>query len=693
MVDCPRGNFRRNYNFHGKQFLKMPMLNIYLADLANDFIDLDNKSVPIGIGYVGAYCKQRFKDDVNVAPFRTLKQLLEKIKEAPPDIVGFSSYDWNYNLSLNAAFLIKKDFPKCMIVLGGANVASSPENNRELLCANPCIDFLVYGDGEFSFSHLVQLLIQYQSDKDPVSMIKSLKIDGVRSLNGDSLQMGQALDFVMDLSLLPSPFLTGFLDDLLQNPLLMPIIQNVRGCPYECSFCVSGTQSAKLRQFPLERVTKEIDYLRDKSLNRVLRFSDDNFGIMKGDLYVAEYIRKSYETYKYPSGIKLYLSKKMNQSTCDIANILKKLTLMNISFQSVTPNVLENSKRVNLSLDEVSKSMEFARKNGIATGTELIFGLPGESIASMQEVTNKMIEFRFDSISLGVLWLLRGTELSTPEMRQKYKYTGKFMLGENAISRINGLISIEADEIAVASDSYTFEEWQIFIQYLFIFEFVISFGYGRELLYHALNFDIQSSDFFRELIDNPEKYSVISEISKKFKDKYLGNLYDSEEELYNFIKQNIDKFANNKEDITSLSKIRIRYNFFEKILFDDPGFSVFSELSHAIINLYKGEKTALFKELTEQLKELTVKLIINPKIEYEEEIPFVSEYDVKAWISDGYFNPLSDYVLAKPKEFSLRPRNPEVIKYIISKESKNSCFDFFRYTLSSDRRRLVTSKT
>jgi hypothetical protein len=287
---------------------------------------------------------------------------------------------------------------------------------------------------------------------------------------------------------------------------------------------------------------------------------------------------------------------------------------------------------------------------------------------------------------------LRGTELATQEMRTRYKYQGKFMLAENAISQIDDLISIEADEIAVASDSYTFEEWQFFIQYYFIFEFVISFGYGRELLYHALNFNIKASDFFRELIDNPEKYSVICMISKKYKDKYLDNLYDTKEELFNSIKQNLNKYGNNKEGIVSLSKKRIKYEFFEKILFDDPDFAVFSDLSHAIINLYKGEKTELFNVLTEHLRALTVKLIINPKITYVEECEFVSKYNIQAWVRDGYFNALSDYVFTKPKVYFLRPRNPEVVKYIKSKESRNICFDFFRYTNSSDRRRIVTSK-
>ena len=668
------------------------MLNIYLADLANDFIEICNKSVPIGIGYVGAYCKQMFKGGVNVLPFRTLEPLLEQIKKEAPDVIGFSSYNWNYNLSLKAAGLIKKEFPKCMIVFGGANIDVSPERNKELLSANPCIDFLVHGDGERPFSHLIQFLIQYRNNKDRISMIKSQKIDGVRCLIDDSIQMGQALDLVADLSLLPSPFLTGFLDGLLQNPFLMPIIQNVRGCPYQCSFCVSGSQPAKLRQFPLERVKKEIDYIKDKSMNRILRFSDDNFGITRGDLYVAEYLRKSYEEYKYPSGVKLYLSKRMNKHTRDIAKILKKLAVMNIAFQSSTQDVLKNSKRINLSFDEVSCSMRYARENDIGTGTELIFGLPGESLESMQQVIDKMIEYRFDSIYMGVLWLLRGTELGTPAKRKQYKYQGKFMLAENAITFNNGFLSIEADEIAVASDSYTYEEWQLFIQYHFIFIFVISFGYGREMLYHALNFNIKASDFFRELIDNPEKYPIISGVSKKYKVKYLNNLYDSEAELFNYVKQNLDKFVKNKEDIVSLSMNRMRYFFLEEILFDYPGFVVFDELSDAITNLYKGGNTENFKDLTEHVKKLAVKLIINPKIAHIEEVSFVSKYDVKTWIENGYFNPLSDYALSSQKEFSLKLRNSEAVKYIINKGSKNVCFDFFRYLNSNLRRRLVTSK-
>lgn len=667
------------------------MLNIYLVDLANDFIEVDNKSIPIGIGYVGAYCKHRFKNNINLYIFRTLKPFLEKIRQVPPDIVGFGCYDWNYNLSRKAAAFIKQEYPKCMTVFGGANTDSNPENNRTFLMDNPQVDFLVYGDGEFPFSNLVDLLFRYREEADHITKIKPEKIDGVRSLNKETLVMGSPVDTVMDLNQLPSPYITGLFDNLLQDGLLMPIIQNVRGCPYQCSFCVSGNQTSAVRRFPVERVIGEIDYLRNKAKHQVLRFSDDNFGIMKEDVSVAHYLKESHEAYNYPAGIKVYLSKRLNRRTREISNLLKGLSLMNISLQTITPNVLNNINRVHIPLDVVSENLEYARKNGIATGTELIFGLPGESLDSMKKVIDLVIQLRFDSVSLGVLWLLRGSEIATPKARERYKYKGRFMLGENAITNVNGLVSVECDEIAVTSDSYSFDDFTYFIQYCIIFEFVFALGYARELLFHALLFNINPSDFFRELIDNPQKYPVIGRMSLQYREKYMEHLYHTEDDVFDFVKQNLNKWVQNKVYVASLSKSRIRYDFFSELLFDGPIPPVFNEFADAIINLYKGNQNDLFKNLTSHIKDLTVKLIINPKA-FEEEVTFTSPYNIKEWIMEGYPKPLSDYRLIESKKFRLKSRNPTLIKVLINKsveEKSDNYFNFFRYTNSSDKRRIV----
>ena len=72
------------------------MIKISLCDLANDLNGIDNKSIPLGIGFIGAYCKENHKEDVDINLFRTYSQFWEDVEDSPPEIAGFGSYDWNY---------------------------------------------------------------------------------------------------------------------------------------------------------------------------------------------------------------------------------------------------------------------------------------------------------------------------------------------------------------------------------------------------------------------------------------------------------------------------------------------------------------------------------------------------------------------------------------------------------------------
>ena len=60
------------------------MLIIYIADLANELLEIDNKSIPIGIGFVASYCKKKFGQNVDVKIFRTFKPLWDQVQVAPP---------------------------------------------------------------------------------------------------------------------------------------------------------------------------------------------------------------------------------------------------------------------------------------------------------------------------------------------------------------------------------------------------------------------------------------------------------------------------------------------------------------------------------------------------------------------------------------------------------------------------------
>ena len=76
----------------------MNKIKISLCDLANDLNGIDNKSIPIGVGYIASYCKKIHGESVDIKIFRTFTEFWEDTKQHPPDIAGFGSYDWNHNL-------------------------------------------------------------------------------------------------------------------------------------------------------------------------------------------------------------------------------------------------------------------------------------------------------------------------------------------------------------------------------------------------------------------------------------------------------------------------------------------------------------------------------------------------------------------------------------------------------------------
>ena len=76
----------------------MRPLKIYLGDLTYTTLSIATEAFPLNIGYVGAYCKKRFGDQVELTLFKYIDDLEQSIREEPPDILALSNYPWNHAL-------------------------------------------------------------------------------------------------------------------------------------------------------------------------------------------------------------------------------------------------------------------------------------------------------------------------------------------------------------------------------------------------------------------------------------------------------------------------------------------------------------------------------------------------------------------------------------------------------------------
>lgn len=657
-------------------------VRIFLADLGHTYFNISPATLPIGISYIKAMLQQKFNNNVNISIFRYPEALLKRLKEERPDIVGFGIYAWNENLSLRFADIIRKMYPDTLLVAGGLNIPGDAEKIREYYINKPGKLFDVYMpyEGELPMVQLLERVLGASSKKH----ILSKPIQGCYICDRDGLIEGEPMPFVKDVAEIPSPYLTGVFDELLRNPILMPVIQTMRGCPYRCMYCVSGERIySKIRPFPIERVKDEILYIKQRTGNRSLRITDDNFGVLERDVELAEFIGKLNSNEGYPVSLKVYTDKSVNERVRKVMLAIGRLIPYNISLQSTTPEVLKIIGRKNPPMEKISEAFRWAKTNGIVTSTELLHGFPGETYETFMKCVNNIYELRVDSAASHEVWLLPNTELASKNSRERYKFESKFTLGADGISVIDGELICDYEEHVISSKYMAAEEHYKLRMMDFYIALTLYYGYFRELSYHAFTYGIKPMETFNHIMNFPREYPILNDLFSGYIKKIKSAYYPSKSEVYNHAKAVIE--SNKPFFPTRLLGVSMG----EFVFGNKFGGSIDEYI--AAMNKLCGEKdNNLLKEFghaCKELKKLAINMVINPEKLDVENIRIKASYDFPKWIHGCYSDKLSNH-RCNSIELLLSVPSPEHFRNIHERGKKLSTSPerkqyFFRNTNSS----------
>jgi radical SAM superfamily enzyme YgiQ (UPF0313 family) len=304
------------------------------------------------------------------------------------DVIAFSCYIWNKNYTYLLAQKIKLKNPNVKIVFGGPEPAVTDPG---FFSKHPYVDFVVKKEGEVIFK---ELLLSLLTDSIPQAPGLLINVDNAVIDTGEG-------DRILNLDQLPSPYLTGFFDQIIkENPNVTwnATVETNRGCPYGCTFCESGSlYYNKVRQFPMDRVLRELDWVGKHC--ELLYISDLNFGMFidRDRIIVDQIVNVSnlYKVTKY-----FYTSWAKNQRN-EVLELIKTLTTgsdtlspngLTVSVQSTNPGVLEIIKRTNLKQHKIQEIFNLALANQIPVYTEVILGLPGDTLESFKQTVLSLIE-------------------------------------------------------------------------------------------------------------------------------------------------------------------------------------------------------------------------------------------------------------------------------------------------------------
>lgn len=630
---------------------------IYLADLANTKFGLSPSTIPLGIGYIKAHAVSQLSNETDIQLFRTFESLYTEIQTKKPDIIGCSWYGWNRWLTTNALTYIKSNFPDIITVVGGANVPEKAEHSLRDFKEFPCIDVMIPNEGEIPFVNLLEVFIQGGRE----SLFKTV-IDGIFYLS-DSQELvmtGKPVPLTSDINIFPSPYLNGHLDQFLESEL-MPILQTVRGCPFHCSFCVSAKESwNRVRAFDIERVKAEINYLEVNANNRTIRFADENFGIVPRDLEIARFIAEKRAKTGYPSALRVYTHKRVNDRIKEIILLLKDLIPMNISLQSMTESVLKNIRRKNINLDSLRESVNWAHQNNINVTTEILFGLPGETYESFMNVINQLIELRFDNVVIGTLMMLKETEVNQPEIINKYGYKILYTAAENGYTKVDQFENVEIDAWAVESNKFTFEEFIKINLFAMIYHLFISYGYFKEMVYMWDNRGVKIVDVISEFFDRPTYYPLFAQGIERLKKCLQDNLFQTKEEVHATFSRRFSKVNNSDQYIGFLNPDILSAIISMELIHPSNQEKMIEEVASAAARVFDkcgiGNRFEFLEEM--QFMKVLVKNIIIPFWEMPQEIITLSSpYDLIAWRNQDYRGILSKFILHTPIKYQYEVRS------------------------------------
>ncbi len=622
-------------------------ISIYLGDLGyfNDYNF--SQPTPLNVGYIGEYLRTQVPE-ARVELFKNPVEMLERIRHAPPQILGLSHYQWNSNLNLKVIEAAKSIKPDVVSVLGGPQFdATNPLWIADFFSARPNVDFHIEREGEITFSELVKLLIN--SGLDKTQLDQSLWPSTLFSVDRQSrmvLSNPNGTFERLDLSTISSPYLAGRMDKFLDDPHLAPIVETNRGCPYSCSFCAwgSATQS-KVRQFPLEIVIEEIKYATARSANphKLLYLADANFGILKRDEDIARTIADCGVKNNFPKQTYVYFAKNTNERVIRIAELMKSVTSMSMSKQSVNDKVLENIKRKNIPHQQYDNLSLECEKRGITTFSELIYGLPGETYESFINGVIQTVRQKA-SVAMYPMLLIEGAENYTVEHRQEFDIKTKYRVIPRYISTMPGLRTLEYEEVGISNSALPFEDWLRIRQFHFlmkIFGSEVFQDLKRELEAHELDYATLAKRVFEDTDFWPSTWATLFQ---EFRQASIDELIE-EKDLR--VEYNPDEMK-----AIELKFPAQNYYYFAKFVCSRKTVNEFhTYLRNGISRLFPQVSELAQQSINQSLKLSFDRLICYENLVTEKDV--LCDVNLTAWESNIACESYEKYKMRRPVKFQL----------------------------------------
>jgi len=419
---------------------------------------------PLGIEYIAAICE---KNGYFVKVIQQHNESIEEVcalcLELNPKYVGISTLTHTWDVTEEIAKRLKSFNPSIKTVVGGYHASLVPH----LCLKSKNIDFVVIGEGEYTFLDIVQTMDDGGEAKN---------IPGIAYIKNGEIQITNPRERIYSLDSLPFPKRDkSLLENCSVGGAVFPSLGKQkcpaqilysRGCPYQCSYCCSPSLWKRIVTYRSpQNLIEEIKLLQKNFGTNFLFFSDLTFPINKKKSLelCEEMINKKIDInwfcFSRLDTVDAKLLKKMKEAGC---------SKIGFGIESFSSKVLRSFKK-NVQYKEntfftlVQNVLELAWSLGITTRVFLILGHTEETEEDILNTKKIIQNLHIDELRIGLFTPFPGLEIYENLEKKKLLRTedwSQFTTEHDVLKRdkdFNGRLEQIRDEIIAEfyqSDTY-----------------------------------------------------------------------------------------------------------------------------------------------------------------------------------------------------------------------------------------------
>ncbi len=378
------------------------------AGVDDVFVDMIGYYPPLGLLYLAAVLKNEgFEVKVlDCVPQKiSYSDLRAEIQNFKPYLVGISTYTTTMADVLLTANLVKEIDSQIFVVLGGHHPHLFP--SESITYKN--IDYILQGEGEYTFPQLIRGLQNQISDSE------LLKIDGIGFLREGEKFLNPKKAYIENLDSLPFPAREMLPADLYKSIVgrneKVATIMSSRGCPFRCTFCFTPNKSYRTRS--TENIIAEVKELVANGYKEIF-FFDDLFALKPQK--VIDFSRSLRE-----NNLKIEWSFRARISTIskELVEEVKLSGCHRIQF-GIEAGLDKTLKRIkkDTNAEMIRNAIKLCKEAKIQTIGSFILGLPDQTKEDMFATINFSREIGLNYVQYNILIPYPFTEIYEEGLRE-----------------------------------------------------------------------------------------------------------------------------------------------------------------------------------------------------------------------------------------------------------------------------------